>query len=414
MNGVSFPQLAARDLGGREVALPAGLPGERNVVLIAFRRDQQQLVDSWVPWLEQRAAADPGLRFVELPALGLQWEPARPAIDGGMAAAIRDQAVRRRTLTVYTDLRRVTVPLGIDDRSTIWLCLVDRAGRVAWRGSGGLDPATAAALDTALATAPEPAAAAAQAAGPEAEQFEMAFDPRFRLPLAALGVTPATAHVTVAADRLVACFGPWVCRTAPANVQEVRLTGPYRWYRAIGPRLSLADHGLTFGSTPARGVCLLFREPVPGIGPLGLIRHPDLTLTAADPERLAATVRRHAGLPGSRTLRRRELPRWPARGDPAGKPRGLRDGISAAWRASSCGSPTKRAARAPISASATSPGPALAGGAPDQGGRWVRPRSGPSAARRRARLLAGTGDRAGPPAAAARRDETAWPGWNCQ
>ena len=126
----------------------------------------------------------------------------------------------------------------------------------------------------------------------------MAFDPRFRLPLAALGVTPATAHVTVAADRLVACFGPWVCRTAPANVRAVRLTGPYRWYRAIGPRLSLADHGLTFGSTPARGVCLLFREPVPGIGPPGLIRHPNLTLTAADPERLAATVRRHAGLPG--------------------------------------------------------------------------------------------------------------------
>ena len=282
MNGVSLPQLAARDLSGREVALPAGLPGERNVVLIAFRRDQQQLVDSWVPRLEQRAAADPGLRFVELPALGLRWQPARSAIDGGMAAAIRDQAVRRRTLTVYTDLRRVTVPLGI-----------------AWRGSGGLDPATAAALDTALATAPEPTAAAAQAAWPEAEQFEMAFDPRFQLPLAALGVTPATAHVTVAADRLVACFGPWVCRTAPANVRAVRLTGPYRWHRAIGPRLSLADHRLTFGSTPARGVCLLFREPVPGIGPLGLIRHPNLTLTAADPERLAATVRRHAGLPGS-------------------------------------------------------------------------------------------------------------------
>jgi hypothetical protein len=97
MNGVSFPQLAAHDLGGREVALPAGPPGERNVVLIALRRDQQQLADSWVPWLEQRAASDPGLRFVELPALGLQWKPARPTIDGGMAAAIRDRAVRRRT-----------------------------------------------------------------------------------------------------------------------------------------------------------------------------------------------------------------------------------------------------------------------------------------------------------------------------
>jgi hypothetical protein len=299
MNGVSFPQLAARDLAGREMALPAALPGQRNVVLIAFRRDQQGLVDSWVPWLEQRAATDPGLGFIELPAIGLQWAPARRAIDGGMAAAIRDEAVRRRTLTVYTDIRRVTVPLGIDDRATIWLYLVDRAGRVAWRGSGGLDPATAASLATALATAPEPAAAPlAQAAEPEAEQFEMAFDPQFRLPLAALGVTPATAHITVAADRLVACFGPWVCHTTPANVRAVRLTGPYRWHRAIGPRLSLADHGLTFGSTAARGVCLLFAEPVHGIDPLGLIRHPGLTLTAADPERLAATVHRHAGLPG--------------------------------------------------------------------------------------------------------------------
>jgi hypothetical protein len=46
--------------------------------------------------LEQRAT-DAGLGFVELPAIGLQWEPARPVIDGGMAAAIRDEAVRRRT-----------------------------------------------------------------------------------------------------------------------------------------------------------------------------------------------------------------------------------------------------------------------------------------------------------------------------
>ena len=91
MNGVSFPQVTARDLGGREVALPADLRGQRNVVLIAFRRDQQQLVDSWMPWLEQRAAADPGLRFVEPPAIGLRWQPARPS-----TAAWRRRSVSRR------------------------------------------------------------------------------------------------------------------------------------------------------------------------------------------------------------------------------------------------------------------------------------------------------------------------------
>ncbi|MGE5289539.1 MAG: hypothetical protein ACM3ML_20545 [Micromonosporaceae bacterium] len=293
MTGISFPRLAARDLDGHEVTLPAGLPGEWNVVIIAFQRQQQAVVDSWVPWLQERAAAMPWLRFAELPAIGLQWQPARPVIDGGMAAAIRDQQTRRRTLTVYTDLRRVTAPLGIGDRSTIWLFLVDRAGRVRWRGSGGWDPATAAELAEALAGLPEQATRPTPTAG----QFEMAFDPRFRLPLATLGVTAATAHVTVTADRLVACFGLWTCRTTPANVRAVRITGPYHWYRAIGPRLSLADHGLTFGTTTARGVCLLLREPVPGIGPLGLLRHPGLTLTVADPEEFAATVRRYAGLP---------------------------------------------------------------------------------------------------------------------
>jgi len=273
--------------------LPAGLPGEWNVVVVAFRRQQQELVDSWVPWLEERAAETPWLRFVELPAIGLQWQPARPVIDGGMAAAIRDPQTRRRTLTVYTDVRRVTTPLGIGDRGTIWLFLVDRAGRVRWRGSGGWDAAAAAELAEALVGLPKHAAASTPGAG----QFEMAFDPRFRLPLAALGITPATAHVTVTADRLVACFGPWTCRTTPANVQAVGVTGPYRWYRAIGPRLSLAGHGLTFGTSIARGVCLLLREPVPGIDPLGVIRHPDLTLTVADPDGFAATVRHYAGLP---------------------------------------------------------------------------------------------------------------------
>jgi hypothetical protein len=162
--------------------------------------------------------------------------------------------------------------------------------RLAARDLDGREVALPAGLPG-LTAAPEPAA------GPGAGQFGMAFDPRFRLPLAALGVTPATAHVTLTPDRLVACFGPWVCRTAPSNVRAVSLTGPYHWYRAIGPRLSLADNGLTFGTTAARGVCLELRDPVTGIDPLGLIRHPNLTLTVADPQRFAAAMRHYAGLP---------------------------------------------------------------------------------------------------------------------
>ena len=317
MSAATFPQLTARDLEGHEVALPGGLPTELTVVLVAFRREQQRLVDSWVPRLEDLIGRFPRVGFVELPVIGLLWAPGRRAIDGGMAAAIPDPRARQRTLTVYTDVRRVTAPLGITDRDTITVCLVDRSGRVWWKGSGGFDAEAGSQLEAALAAAlgadlawPGPvdldaggAAGAEGAPGPAGgadgplagvEQFGFDFDPRFRLVLAAVGATPTTSHVTIGPDRLLACLGPWSIRVAPHNIRDVSITGPYHWYRGIGIRLSLTDRGLTFGTTYAHGVCLTFREPVRG--PLPGLRHPNLTLTVADPQGLAAAVRRHAGL----------------------------------------------------------------------------------------------------------------------
>lgn len=274
MTEIWFPRLNARDLDGRQVVLPAGLPGEWNVVIVAFRRQRQALVDSWAPWLEEQEAAIPGLGFVEVPAIGRRWQSARPVIDGGMAAAIRDRQTRQRTLTVYADLRRMTVPLGIADRDTIWLFLTDRAGRVRWRGSGGWDAATAAALAAVLAEPLQPAEAATQAAGPGAEQFEMEFDPRFRLPLAALGITPATAHVTVTPSQLVACFGPWTCHTALANVRgppdrPLSLAPRDRPSAVAGrPRPDIRHHHLPRGLPPPARTCARHRPDRPDPPPL--------------------------------------------------------------------------------------------------------------------------------------------------
>ena len=74
----------------------------------------------------------------------------RNFIDGGMAAAIRDPVVLRRTLTVLRRRRPDGQATGIDDRSTISLVLVDRAGTVQWQGHGGFDPGTATSLESAL------------------------------------------------------------------------------------------------------------------------------------------------------------------------------------------------------------------------------------------------------------------------
>ncbi len=124
------------------------------------------------------------------------------------------------------------------------------------------------------------------------QRFEFAFDPRFLPFLFGLGVTPGTAFVVLTAhDRLLARFGPWRVLTPLENVHEVCLTGPYHWWKAIGPRMSMADRGVTFGTTTQGGVCVLFSEPVPALDPFRMLRHPGLTVTVADREGFAAALR---------------------------------------------------------------------------------------------------------------------------
>ena len=131
-----FPALAARNLDGEAVDLPAGFTGERNLVLVAFRRDQQAAVDSWIAWHEALVAGHPGWRAYEVPVIATRWSPGRAMIDGGMAKAVATGEARRRTLTVYSDVRRVTDGLAIRDTSEITVLLVDDTGahRVAHDG----------------------------------------------------------------------------------------------------------------------------------------------------------------------------------------------------------------------------------------------------------------------------------------
>jgi hypothetical protein len=77
-------------------------------------------------------------------------------------------------------------------------------------------------------------------------------------------VRPDAAHVDLTAEGgLVAVFGRLRLETDLTNVCGYHLTGPYRWWRAIGPRGSGADHGFTFGTSSHGGVCVCFRDWVP-------------------------------------------------------------------------------------------------------------------------------------------------------
>jgi hypothetical protein len=122
-------------------------------------------------------------------------------------------------------------------------------------------------------------------------RFDFRFAPRYRLAARPFGITPETAWVELDDDHLVANYGPWRLSTALSNISRVAITGPYRFYRTAGPaRLGITDGGLTFASNGDRGVLLSFRERVPAIDPLHLIRHPELTVTVADVDGLVRAI----------------------------------------------------------------------------------------------------------------------------
>ena len=127
------------------------------------------------------------------------------------------------------------------------------------------------------------------------QRFEFAFAPAYRVASAPFGVTPKSSWVEVSRAGLDAHFGPWRLSTPIANVKAVSITGPYRFVKTAGPaRLAITDRGLTFATNGRRGVLVLFHSPVRGIDPLGLIRHPELTVTVADVDGLASALQEAA------------------------------------------------------------------------------------------------------------------------
>lgn len=122
------------------------------------------------------------------------------------------------------------------------------------------------------------------------ETFPLRAERPWSWPLRLIGVRPGAAQVELTDDdRLVATFGRLRVETEIDNVCGYRLTGPYRWWRAIGPRGSGADHGFTFGSSARGGVCICFREWVPSRYVRGG-RMEALTVTVEDPDALARAL----------------------------------------------------------------------------------------------------------------------------
>jgi hypothetical protein len=138
LSGPTFPPLPARSLAGEDFLLPGDLPAVRTAVIVAFHQRHQQAVDDWidalvregVPPTPRHLPPDSRAAVIEIPMLKRRWAPARPFIDGGMAAGIAAADITARTWTCYTDVDAFLSAMGTSGGQQVLAAVVQRDGTV--------------------------------------------------------------------------------------------------------------------------------------------------------------------------------------------------------------------------------------------------------------------------------------------
>jgi hypothetical protein len=136
-----FPALESETLEKQAVQLPQDFQGQRNLLLIAFEREQQKDIDTWLTQMKRYENIDTGFRYYEIPTIEKINRLMRWFINTGMRHGIPDKKARERTVTLYIDKESFKKSLQIPDEKKIYAILVDRSGKVLWRAAGPYDEA---------------------------------------------------------------------------------------------------------------------------------------------------------------------------------------------------------------------------------------------------------------------------------
>lgn len=144
------PTVSGFDLEGTRLDLPADLGPGPTVAIVAYRRHHQRDVDTWLPFVVGLERRVPSLQVYEFPTVHPMGIAGQEWLDGVMRAGIPDPVARRRTVTLYVDVKDFNAALGLPGTDRIHVLVLDGDGRVAWRTEGPFDPGAAAELEAAV------------------------------------------------------------------------------------------------------------------------------------------------------------------------------------------------------------------------------------------------------------------------
>ncbi len=132
--GKKFPEVSAETLEGKPQNVPGSAKGLVTLVTVAFLRESQGQLDSWLNPFYEKFGQREGYMFYEVPMISGGYKFMKFIIDGGMRGGLPGFK-HKHVVTMYGDVQQYLDALGLDPRYG-YAFLLDREGIIRWQSQG--------------------------------------------------------------------------------------------------------------------------------------------------------------------------------------------------------------------------------------------------------------------------------------
>jgi hypothetical protein len=132
--GKKFPAVSAATLEGTQANVPDDAAGKVTLVCVAFLRESQSQLDSWLNPFYEKFGSRTDIMFYEVPMISGGYKFMKPIIDGGMRGGL-PAFKHKHVVTMYGDVQSYQQALNIDPRNG-HAFLLDREGTIRWQEEG--------------------------------------------------------------------------------------------------------------------------------------------------------------------------------------------------------------------------------------------------------------------------------------
>jgi hypothetical protein len=128
-----LPSVTAYALDRAKVTLPADFTAPLNLLILSFQRNQQSVVDGWLPELTPGA---PSVQIWLLPISPRANGLYRWWLNASLRTSLPPSQPRRYTVPLYVDKKHFLPALQVSSEKDVVLLLTDKTGHVLWRTTG--------------------------------------------------------------------------------------------------------------------------------------------------------------------------------------------------------------------------------------------------------------------------------------